>query len=61
MKLAAKRPVEVAMLKRLVTPALVAAAAAVALVPLYGNPRTAPVTHAEWGRLLLRGLDCIEQ
>ncbi len=48
------------MLKRLVTPALVAAAAAVALVPLYGNPRTAPVTHAEWGRLLLRGLQLDE-
>ncbi len=45
------------MLKKLATPVLVGAAAAAALVPLYGNPRTAPVTHAEWARLLLRGLE----
>lgn len=45
------------MLKKLVTPVLVGAAAAAALVPLYGNPRTAPVTHAEWARLLLKGLE----
>lgn len=48
------------MSKRLVTPALVALVAAAALAPLYGNPRTAPVTHAEWGRLLLSGLELDE-
>jgi hypothetical protein len=38
-------------------PALVAGAA---LVPLYGDPRATPVTHPEWARLLLRGLDMDE-
>jgi hypothetical protein len=37
--------------------ALPLAAAAAALVPLYGDPRTTPVTHPEWARLLLRGLE----
>jgi hypothetical protein len=32
-------------------------AAGAALVPLYGDPRTTPVTHPEWARLLLRGLE----
>lgn len=40
--------------KTLVLPALVAGAA---LVPLYGDPRTTPVTHPEWARLVLRGLE----
>jgi hypothetical protein len=31
-----------------------------ALLPLHGDPRTSPVTHAEWGRLLLRALDMDE-
>lgn len=35
----------------------VAGLVAVALVPLYGDPRQAPVTHAEWARLLVRGLE----
>ena len=37
--------------------ALAGVVAAAALVPLYGDPRQAPVTHAEWARLLLRALD----
>jgi len=36
---------------------LAAVAAAAALVPLYGDPRQTPVTHAEWARLLLRAMD----
>src|SRR5262245_47177946 len=35
---------------------LAAGAAALALVPLYGDPRSTPVTHAEWARMLLRAL-----
>jgi hypothetical protein len=31
--------------------------AVVALLPLYGDPRNSAVTHAEWARMLLRGLD----
>ncbi len=45
------------MLKRVLTPLAVAAVAAAALMPLYGNPRSAPVTHSEWARLLVRGLE----
>jgi hypothetical protein len=37
--------------------ALAAVAAVAALVPLYGDPRQTPVTHAEWARLLLRAMD----
>jgi hypothetical protein len=29
---------------------------AAALVPLYGDPRQTPVTHAEWARMLLRAM-----
>jgi hypothetical protein len=36
---------------------LAGAAAAVMLVPLYGDPQPSPVTHAEWARMLLRSLD----
>ena len=43
-----------AKLRSLALPALVAAAA---LVPLYGDPRATPVTHPEWARLVLRGLE----
>lgn len=35
----------------------VAALAAVTLVPLYGDPRVSRVSHAEWARMLLEGLD----
>jgi len=43
-------------LKRVKLGALIAVVAAAALLPLYGDPRNAPVTHAEWARMLLRGL-----
>lgn len=36
---------------------LVAAGAAAVLIPLYGDPRQAPVTHPEWARMMLRGLE----
>lgn len=45
------------MLRRVQLVALVAAVAVVALLPLYGDPRNSAVTHAEWARMLLRGLD----
>lgn len=32
------------------------AVGAAVLVPLYGDPRSTPVTHAEWARMLLRAL-----
>src|SRR5437868_8620854 len=35
--------------------AAIAVLGAAALV-VYGDPRNAPVTHAEWARMLLRGL-----
>jgi hypothetical protein len=38
----------------------VAAVAVAALLPLYGDPRNSAVTHAEWARMLLRGLDMQE-
>jgi hypothetical protein len=38
--------------------ALVVASAA--LVPLFGDPRTTPVTHPLWGRMLLRSLEMNE-
>jgi hypothetical protein len=39
---------------------LLAAAASVALLPLYGDPRpTALVSHPEWARMVLRGLDLL--
>src|SRR5262245_40608957 len=44
-------------LKRSFLPILAASAA---LVPLYGDPRATPVTHPEWARLLLRGLEMDE-
>jgi hypothetical protein len=31
-----------------------------ALVPLYGDPRSTPVSHSEWARMLLRGLELDE-
>src|SRR5512134_743135 len=31
-----------------------------ALLPLYGDPRASAVSHAEWARLLLRGLDLLD-
>ena len=35
---------------------IVAALTVVALVPLYGDPRRSPITHAEWARMMMRGL-----
>jgi hypothetical protein len=49
-----------AVLKRFQLVALVAAVAVAALLPLYGDPRNSAVTHAEWARMLLRGLDMQE-
>jgi hypothetical protein len=37
-----------------------AAAVAAVLVPLYGDPRSSPVTHSEWARMLLRALELDE-
>jgi hypothetical protein len=42
---------------RLKTLSLAVIVAAVALVPLFGDPRVTPVTHPLWARLLLRALD----
>ncbi len=39
---------------------LAAVVATAALVPLYGAPRSSPVTHAEWARMLLRALSMDE-
>jgi hypothetical protein len=36
---------------------LAAVVGAAALVPLFGDPRSTPVTHPLWGRMLLRALD----
>jgi hypothetical protein len=37
--------------------AVLAVVTAAALVPLYGDPRNAPVTHPEWARMLMRALN----
>jgi hypothetical protein len=42
---------------RLKTLVLVAVVGAAALVPLFGDPRSTPVTHPLWARMLLRSLD----
>jgi hypothetical protein len=42
------------------TAGLVGVVVAAALIPLYGDPRPGAVSHAEWARLLLRGLDLLE-
>lgn len=36
---------------------IVAALSVAVLVPLYGDTRKSPVTHAEWGRMMMRSLD----
>ncbi len=41
---------------RLRTPAIAAMLVAGALLPVFGDPRLSPVTHAEWARLLLHGM-----
>jgi len=42
---------------RLKTLVLVGVVGAAALVPLFGDPRSTPVTHPLWARMLLRSLD----
>jgi hypothetical protein len=42
---------------RLKTLVLATVVGAAALVPLFGDPRSTPVTHALWARMLLRSLD----
>src|SRR5687767_4408326 len=37
--------------------AVLAVVTVAALVPLYGDPRNAPVTHPEWARMLMRALN----
>ena len=34
--------------------------ASLALLPLYGDPRPSPVTHPDWARMVLRGLDLLD-
>jgi hypothetical protein len=45
---------------RLKTFLLAAVAGTAALVPLFGDPRQTPVTHALWARMLLRSLEMTE-
>ncbi len=42
---------------RLKTLVLVGVVGSAALVPLFGDPRTTPVTHPLWARMLLRSMD----
>jgi hypothetical protein len=42
------------------TLAFVAAVAAAALLPLYGDPRTSPVSHPEWARMILRSMELLD-
>src|SRR4030042_2562587 len=51
------RRVEGSMWGRLKTLVLAAVVGAAALVPLFGDPRSTPVTHPLWARMLLRSLD----
>ncbi len=41
-------------------PLAVAAIASLSLLPLYGDPRPSPVTHPDWARMVLRGLDLLD-
>jgi hypothetical protein len=45
------------MSSRLKAVGLAVVAAAAVMVPLYGDSRSAPITHPEWARMLLRALD----
>ena len=36
------------------------AVTALALLPLYGDPRPSPVTHPEWARMILRAMDLLD-
>lgn len=44
-------------MRRFKTLALAALVGAGVIVPLFGDPRSSPVSHAEWARLLLRALE----
>ncbi len=48
------------MLRWPLTLALIVITAAAMLVPLCGDPRQVPLTHPEWARMILRGLDLEE-
>jgi hypothetical protein len=48
------------MWRRVKTVVLAAVVGAAALVPLFGDPRSTPVTHPLWARMLLRSLDMTE-
>ena len=45
------------MWRRLKTLVLAAVVGSAALVPLFGDPRTTPVTHPLWARMLLRSME----
>jgi hypothetical protein len=45
------------MANKLKTALVLAVVAAAALVPLFGDPRSTPVTHPLWARMLLRSMD----
>jgi len=45
------------MVRNLKALSFAALAVAGVLVPLYGDPRSSPVTHSEWARMLLRALE----
>ena len=47
------------MRKTIRTLGLAAVVASAALVPLHGDPRSNPVSHAEWARMVLRGLELL--
>jgi hypothetical protein len=53
-------PWEEAVTSKLKGLALLAVVGAGALLPLYGDPRTTGVSHAEWARMILRSLDLID-
>ena len=40
--------------------AAVVAVTALALLPLYGDPRPSPITHPEWARMVLRAMDLLD-
>ena len=40
--------------------AAVVGVTALALLPLYGDPRPSPITHPEWARMVLRAMDLLD-
>jgi hypothetical protein len=53
-------PWEEAVTSKLKGLALLTVVGAGALLPLYGDPRTTSVSHAEWARMILRSLDLVD-